>query len=481
MWHRLKRWWIDDLFGPRRKSLFMLRIQARILKLRLGLWWHRPKVAVIRHHWPKPAALLFVGVLVPILTGWLLSILFPAEARGFSIAVHNLLTRPDLFRLEWREAAQILLLLVGIPSAFLLWLFRDINVSGTLENQRKDVNLKEFQEIQMRAAGAMDEALPADARETLQIAALHQMRAFLRGEYGRSFRRPAFELLRARMMASTETTGMQEVDKWLHDWRFERKRDSAALLADIETLADRQVEVMFERRRSNVAEAERAIIREEWEAVFQSQMPLTGFAFSTVELCHGELLSGLHLVGCRFVAANLRDIHLENAHLFGADFAFAELSGAHLQGADLRHSYFEGASGWGIHLDRADLSDARLHGARMARASLAYANLRNALLQGADLALARLPGASLFGAHLEAADLGGANLSGADLSGAHLNGASLYLVRAGELASCSGASFDPRTRFYAGSDMLDRKWDDVPEDRKDAARAHWLSRGAVMV
>ena len=62
---------------------------------------------------------------------------------------------------DWRAIIQPLLLFIGLPSAFVLWVFRDANASAALENQRKDINLKEFQEIQLRAAGALDEKLPA--------------------------------------------------------------------------------------------------------------------------------------------------------------------------------------------------------------------------------------------------------------------------------------------------------------------------------
>lgn len=452
MWQRLVHWWSDDLFGPRRPAMFRLRIRARVLRLRFQLWWRRPKAAAVRHYWPKPAALLAVGVLGPILTGWLLSMLFPAEARGFSTAVHNLLTNPDRFTLEWREAAQLLLVLVGIPSAFLLWLFRDINVSGTLANQRKDVNLKEFQEIQMRAAGAMDEKLPAAARETLQIAALHQLRAFLRGEYGNSFRRPALELLRARFVASAEVTGTRNILEWMTKWRA-AVGDGGADLATIGAMKRRVARALTSRRPSRLAETEQSILREEWQAIFRSGMPLGNSVFDALRL-RNPMLADVDLSGCRLIGAVLIDAHLEGADLHGADLALARLPFAHLETANLRVAHLEGA--------------------RLRDAHLAHAILFGARLEGADLRRARLDGASLVSAHLEGANLNDATVDGANLSFAWLHGARLAGIGAEAPASIVGARFDATTQF------LDL-WSERTDEERAAVWAPWLTGGALRV
>lgn len=452
MWQRFESWWIDGLFGPRRPGMFRLRIRMRVLKLRLQLWWRRPKAAAVRHYWPKPAALLAIGVLVPILTAWLLSILFPAEARGFSAAVHNLLTNPDRFTLQWREAAQLLLVLVGIPSAFLLWLFRDINVSGTLANQRKDVNLKEFQEIQMRAAGAMDEALPAAARETLQIAALHQLRAFLRGEYGNSFRRPGLELLRARFVASAEVTGTQQIRDWMTKWRG-TVGDGGADRATIGAMKRKVGRALTSQRPSRLAETEQSILREEWQAIFRSGMPIANSVFDELRL-RNPMLADVDLSGCRLIGAVLIDAHLERANLHGADLALAKLAFAHLESANLRVAHLEGI--------------------RLRDANLAHATLFGARLEGADLRRARLDGANLVSAHLEGANLNDANLDGADLSFAWLQGARLTGISAEAPRRITGARFDAATQF------LDY-WAERTDAERAAVWAPWLKCGALRV
>jgi uncharacterized protein YjbI with pentapeptide repeats len=447
---QVMRSWIDRQFAPRHEVRFLLRIRLRILKLRLALWWRTPKAAVLRQHWPKPVALIAIGVIVPILTGWLLAILFPAEARGVGFAVRNLLTGTGASSLGWREAAQLLFVLVGIPSAFLLWLFRDLNVSGTLENQRKDVNLKEFQEIQMRAAGALNESLPAAARETLQIAALHQLRAFLRGEYGNSFRRPALELLRARFVASAQSTGTQAIRDWLNGWRREA-RAAGDRRDDINLMKRNVRSALASLRENRVAETERLIVMEEWQAIFRSGMPIVQTVFDRVILDE-PLLADLDLRQCRFIGAFLAHAHLELAELFQVDFALADLS----------HGHFEAA----------DLGFAHLEGAILKHAHLQHANLFSAHFEGADLRWAALDGATLTYAYLESANLAGASLDGADLSYARLQGANLAGISVDAPNEIRGAILDADTQLWFF-------WSELPESEQEAYRETWLARGAV--
>ena len=458
---RVSRWWLDDLFGPRHEVRFALRISTRLAWLRLRLWLRRPRGMGLRRHWPKPVALALVGILVPLGIAAVLSLLFPQEARGVAAAFHRLFTDPEAPRLEWREAAQILLLLIGVPSAFLLWLFRDLNVNATLDNQRKDVNLKEFQEIQMRAAGAIDEKFPAAARETLQIAALHQMRAFLRGEYGKSFQRPAFELLRARLVASAEATDSSIVGNWLQDWRerFRRLEGRDATRAVVEM----KREIAGARRKLRpcaIAAAEQIILSEEWEAVLRGSLPLAGSAFDRIQLGRKTVLSGASFIDCRFRLARLRYVHLERAELSGAYLEGAYLRGAHLEQAVFFYAYLEYASFVGAGLDRALLQGASAAGARFTSASLRFATLADADLRGA----------SFSNADLRGADFLAAELAGASLRGARLEGAKLADQDASLVGNCAGATFDEATEFAAD-------WSILPESEREAARLPWLARG----
>lgn len=458
-------WWLDGLFGPQHRRLFSLRITLRLAWLRFRLWLRRPKAAGLRRHWPKPVALALIGILVPLSIGGILSLLFPEEARGIGGAFHRLFTDPKASRLEWREAAQILLLLIGVPSAFLLWLFRDLNVNATLDNQRKDVNLKEFQEIQMRAAGAINEKFPAAARETLQIAALHQMRAFLRGEYGKSFQRPAFELLRARLVGSAQTTGSSIVGEWMREWRA-RSADLKGR-AQRAAITEMKQEIAGARRKLRpcaIATAEQTILSEEWEAILQGGMPLAGSAFDRIQLGAGVVLAGGSFAACSFRLAKLRYLHMERADLTSAHLEGAYLRGAHLEKAVLAYAHLEYASFVGANLDSAELWEVSAAGGRFNSASLRHARFYEADLRGVSFSRADLRGA----------DLRYADLSGATLRDARLEGARLVDQDATSLGNCANAAFDDATEF-----ALD--WPSLSEAERDAARQPWIAKGMKRV
>lgn len=133
-------------------------------------------------------------------------------------------------------SALVPLLLVA-PVAYVLWYFRDQNTLWQIENQRKDINLKDFQKLAEWASGQHlqedkvieqtkrtekatangsevttetvmtreGSAPPNHARsvnkrtggESLQVAAVYQLQAFLDGEFGKHFQRPAFQLLKS--------------------------------------------------------------------------------------------------------------------------------------------------------------------------------------------------------------------------------------------------------------------------------------------
>ena len=218
MWGKIKNWFWQEFLGPRNKWRFRRRIALRVRWLYFKRWWRETvSLTGLLMLLLRPVMLLLVGIGVPLLIVSLTGLSF--EPRD----VVNALKSPN--SLDWREAMQAILLFIGLPSAFVLWAFRDANASAALENQRKDINLKEFQEIQLRAAGALDEKLPALARQTLQIAAIHQLRPFLRGEYGKSFRRPAWELLKARLATSAEETGTLAITQWVERGGFPAEED----------------------------------------------------------------------------------------------------------------------------------------------------------------------------------------------------------------------------------------------------------------
>ncbi|HDR1570039.1 TPA: pentapeptide repeat-containing protein, partial [Pasteurella multocida] len=135
-------------------------------------------------------------------------------------------------------------LFISSPVAFIIWHFRDKNITQQIENQRKDINLKEFQKIAEWVSGlhlVEDEVTEqfknsarkriiktqrsSNQKETtrkypqqsehlsiptfskkdgavgLQIAAIYNLLPFYRGEHGESFKKPAFNLLKSAWLS----------------------------------------------------------------------------------------------------------------------------------------------------------------------------------------------------------------------------------------------------------------------------------------
>ncbi|CAC9443443.1 cytochrome c nitrite reductase(EC:1.7.2.2), partial [uncultured Gammaproteobacteria bacterium] len=97
--------------------------------------------------------------------------------------------------IDTKSIISLTTLIITAPIVFVIWVFRDKNKLLELENARKDTNLKEFQQLQRWATGNIDGN--SDNKIALQISALHSLRAYLKGEYGESFRRGAYEIFRA--------------------------------------------------------------------------------------------------------------------------------------------------------------------------------------------------------------------------------------------------------------------------------------------
>lgn len=60
---------------------------------------------------------------------------------------------------RWRSIVQMVPVVIGLPIAFLLWFWRDRNVRDQIANAKREISLTEFQEVQLRASGALDRNL----------------------------------------------------------------------------------------------------------------------------------------------------------------------------------------------------------------------------------------------------------------------------------------------------------------------------------
>ena len=289
----------------------------------------------------------------------------------------------------------LIALLVSAPIAFAIWHFRDANTQQQIANQRKDVNLKEFQKIAEWVSGAHlveeeltektktiskraeqessteqetareysrqpeNQNIPTFSKQDgaigLQIAAVYMLLPFYRGDHGEDFRRPAFNLLTAA---------------WL------------SLFGKVENIGEGQ------------ALAEKPLAVAITEVLFAEG----GLVYST-EKKYEHLLVNLYLP---FVNLNLPGLSEKALSVF----AGRNCQGIDLHGATLREAHFE----------RADFEKANLKEANLEWANLEKADLREAHLESTDLQKTKLKGADLKGAELGWADWEEADLFGAQLT-----------------------------------------------------------------
>ncbi len=326
--------------------------------------------------------------------------LFPAAPHGSSAGAWSLFTAVAL-----------------APLAFLLWWFRDTNQLWLIENNRKDTNLKDFQKLCEWATGAqlvedevsikkagksvetttkrlkppIQEGAPnspgrREGSEALQVAAVHQLKAYLMGEFGEQFRQPALVLLlsiwsrmQKELMAdpSVPLDGLQGESLLgaYASWREEvQKRLGQSPLAQAVLLA---------------------LLSQKGKALSDYRHHLPGCLLNGINIG----LPGLD--GLRLNDMDLSMVQLTLANLFGAQLQGTDLSWAQLQGANLRGAHLQGANLRGAHLQGANLRGAHLQDGVLLWAELQNAGLSKAQLQGADLTRAELQGSQLINVKLD--------------------------------------------------------------------------------
>ena len=354
-----------------------------------------------------------------------------------------------------------IILVVSAPVAFVIWHFRDENNRQQIENQRKDINLKEFQKLSEWVSGAhlpeiktldkttqkeglkdkgeIEGELQLIERTTekteeygkkphtegfdtfgkregavaLQISAVYNLLPFFRGDYGESFRRPAFNLLKSAWQAMQQDS--------LKKWETENLSgdEQLAIIEELELKADSPMGVALTHVLLSLDQKNMQLNLHDFPEMLPN-LCLAGMNFHLSGVDEkARNWSGLNLSGVDFRGAHLRKVQFEESQLYGANLQDADLSGAKLQGANLGEAKLQGAN----------LDKAKLQGANLGKAKLQGTNLDEAKLQGANLGEANLQGANLILADLQDANLSRADLQGANLMVANLQGAHLFRAK----------------------------------------------------
>ncbi|MCL7824656.1 pentapeptide repeat-containing protein [Pasteurella multocida] len=336
-------------------------------------------------------------------------------------------------------------LFISSPVAFIIWHFRDKNITQQIENQRKDINLKEFQKIAEWVSGLHfieDEVTEKIVNQTeqeitrkytqqseklsiptfskkdgavgLQIAAIYNLLPFYSGVYGESFKKPALNLLLSAWLAlqQKEVKNLENLDILTNSQDF-----------------DNTVKKIQENGRSPIGIAiTHVLLADGGEHLVQypevfPNLCLAGMDFHLPGLDKNVLslfinIKGKDCSGINLIGVNLNKSHLDGANLEKAILNGAILNGTSLNGANLEKAILNGASLNGASLNGASLNEASLNEASLNEASLNEASLNEASLNEASLNEASLEWASLNEASLEWASLEGASLEGASLAGA---------------------------------------------------------------
>ena len=317
-----------------------------------------------------------------------------------------------------RGAWTLITLIVSAPVAYVIWFFRDANTQKQIENQRKDVNLKEFQKIAEWVSGGhlVEEKITEKSKTTkedseqetareysrqpekqniatfskqdgavgLQIAAIYMLLPFYRGDHGEDFRRPAFNLLTAT---------------WLSLFSKVENIQEGQALAE-KPLAVAITEVFFAEGGlvySTEAKYKHLLVNLYLPFV---DLTLPGLSEKALRVFAGKNCRGIDLHG-----AILQETYLENADLKGTNLWGVNFTEANLRKVDLRWANLRGAKLWGTDLREADLTEAYVMeadfmGADLGRVNLQNANLGYVYLEGTHLERANLRCANLFGAQL---------------------------------------------------------------------------------
>lgn len=323
-----------------------------------------------------------------------------------------------------------IILIVSAPVAFAIWHFRDENNKQQIENQRKDINLKEFQKLSEWVSGAhlpeiktvskttnkynlkndaeivRQSTLPIEytTEETeeyskqpktadfdtfskregavaLQISAIYNLLPFFRGDYGESFRLPAFDLLKS-------TWQIMQQDSLT---KFENTENVSELRQKVKSpLGIALTHVLLSSHKDN----NQIILRD-----FYKILPSICLAGMDFNLGADESvvinLSDLNLNGVDFRGAVLRKVNFQKSKLHNAKLQWVDLNLAHLQeadlmGAKLQHAELmkaklQNANLQDVDFENANLEDANMQAANLQDSNMQVANLKNAILQGANL------------------------------------------------------------------------------------------------
>jgi uncharacterized protein YjbI with pentapeptide repeats len=338
---------------------------------------------------------IIVAVLVSLLAYWLL----------FEIDLGENILEQIIKSLDKdsKSIIQFKVLIITAPIIFVIWIFRDKNKLLEIENNRKDTNLKEFQQLQRWATGNID-GENKDNKIALQISALHSLRDYLKGEYGESFRRGAYEIFRSVL-----------------------KRQHDKILKSIKEQTIESIQEAI--NKCQLTTQLNVIASEEWfNLLINHDFPTEGISLVGVKIGLG-LDDGLDgVLDRRYLKHKKYDktLNLDNSNLSGCNFHGAIFGKTSFYNANLSNSFFQHVDINESNLYKTNLVNAHLLGVNFKKSNLIETNLSGANLEYAKFDNLRLTSVKMNASNLSNASFRNTKIGGTFFDSSEINASNLY-------------------------------------------------------
>lgn len=392
--------------------------------------------------------------------------------------------------IEWKERFQATILMLSIPVAFWLWHWRDRNVRDQIENTRKDLNLREFNDVQTRLAAAIDEGISERARIALQTNALFQMSAFLSGDRAHGFSRAAFEAVRAKFSGD-----FQEI------FRSKFKRDAQEFEEIYDRIINsrhpkyRQILKLSGRFRRDLREIRtryqndpsknmnRRFFLENFEDIFANNENARHFDISTLSIPSirsGVNLKGIQAIGSTFLGNDIDGVDLSSSNLVGSSFREISISKSDFRNSSMDlmqivNSNFSDCDFSHAKLRRVQLLDLDPHSHEWRNSKFIRCNFAGADLTWTQLGEQNLANCDFSNAILICTNFDRCEVVGSDFTNCDMRGATMTRIDPRELKSCVGARFDDATLFHLPAPGTSLSW---TQEQLQEIRNLWRSCGA---
>ena len=245
-----------------------------------------------------------------------------------------------LLSTEYRLKTSLVMLILALPTVFLIWVFRTHDIQEQIQEARKSNQFNNF-------ANALKLFVEKENIEANSIGLKLLMEIKHQELYGRQIDYGG-QIDLATRNKNLQGAKLQRADLQKADLQRADLQKADLQKADLQE-ADLQGAFL---QRANLQEAD-------LQKAFLSLTDL-----QEADLQKADLISA-KLQGANLISANLKWAKLQGANLQGADLISANLKGADLKGADLISANLKGANLISANLISADLQGANLQGANL--------------------------------------------------------------------------------------------------------------------